>query len=387
MLDSLKNGLRCIFCSRLRAALTVLGIAVGVMSVVLVSAIGEVGKSAINAEMSGMGMDNLVISASVLDENDLESVREMENVTDAMPLMNIVTSMSIKNESRSAMVWGVNEDADKVINLDIRHGRLLNSGDVAQRSRVCVIDEAIAFDSYKRCNIVGKKLTLMIRGNEVEFEIVGVVKNGVNTLQNMLGGFIPDFVYIPYTVISDYSTDTDFDNITVKIPDYADSDTVAAAIENQLGIEKDDAKAENLMRQRDKMSRIMDIASAALSVVAGISLIVSGISIMTVMLVSVNERTREIGIKKSIGATTGAIMSEFLLESVLITLTGGITGLAAGTGLAWVISMACGIKAGVSVGVGIGVLLVSVGIGALFGVYPAKKAAMLKPVEALKHQN
>ncbi len=388
MLDTLSKGMRCVFRNKLRSFLTILGIAVGVTSVVLVSSIGEIGTAAIDFELSEMGMDSLVISASELNENDLQAVKAVSNVSDAMPLMNKVTTVSMRNKTISAMVWGVNEDADKVVNLEIKYGRLLNRGDIAQKNHVCVIDEAIANDMYKRGNITGKTIEVLINGNKAEFEIVGVVRSGVNTLQNMLGGFIPDFVYIPYSVMQDYTNSYKFDNITVKLNDKTDSENAAQVIENMLNVskEKTGVKVENLLQQKEKMNNIMNIASVALSVVAGISLIVSGISIMTVMLVSVSERTREIGIKKSIGATTYAIMYEFLLESVLITLIGGVIGFVIGAGLSALMCFAVGLPAAVSVNTAISVLIISVATGVLFGVYPARKAAMLRPVDALRHE-
>ena len=153
----------------------------------------------------------------------------------------------------------------------------------------------------------------------------------------------------------------------------------------EISRENENIQVENLLRQKDKMNNIMNIASAALSVVAGISLVVSGISIMTVMLVSVSERTREIGIKRSIGATTAAIMTEFLAESVIITLTGGVIGLAAGAGLSALICLALGTSGAVNIKTAAAVLIMSVAVGIVFGVYPARKAALLKPVEALRH--
>lgn len=394
MIEIFRSGLRSIFRSnKMRTMLTVIGIAVGVMSVVTVASIGEIGKSSINAELTGMGMDNLVVSsqtgsAKKLTESELDKIKQLDDVGNAMPLMSIMTSGKLRGNYGTYMVWGVNEDADNVIDLEVLHGRLLNRGDIAQKSNVCVIDEAIALENYKRTNIVGKTISLSIGGNTVEFEIAGVVKNGVNTLQNMLGGFIPDFVYIPYSVMQEYSGRNSFDQITVKLEDNAQSVSAAAEVKKMLssGSSESDYSVDNLLSQKEKMNNILSIASAALSAVAGISLIVSGISIMTVMLVSVSERTREIGIKKSIGASRGVIISEFLFESVLITFIGGLIGITAGVIISALIGAAAGGGLSVNFGLCGTVLLISLAVGGIFGVYPAVKAADLKPVDALRYE-
>lgn len=379
------------FHNKVRTFLTVIGIAVGVTAVVTVSSIGEMGKTAMNSELTGMGMDNLVVSAQSgsgkkLTESELDKIRELSSVNNAMPLMNMTLNGKIRGCYDTYMVWGVNEDADSVIDLAVLHGRLINRGDLAQKSRVCVIDEAIAMKHYKRANIVGKPLTLTIGGVPVEFEIAGVVKNGVNTLQNMLGGFIPDFVYIPYSVMQEYSGRNSFDQITVKPEGDVQSAYAAAEVKKMLGGTDNDYSVDDLLSQKEKMNNILSIAAAALSAVAGISLIVSGISIMTVMLVSVSERTREIGIKKSIGASRGAIVAEFLFESALITFIGGIIGVVTGAAVSALIGAAAG--SGISVNWGLcgTVLLISVLTGGIFGVYPAFKAAALKPVDALRYE-
>lgn len=394
MIEIFRSGLRSIFRSnKMRTMLTVIGIAVGVMSVVTVASIGEIGKSSINAELTGMGMDNLVVSSQSgsskkLTESELDKIKQLDDVGNAMPLMSIMTSGKLRGNYDTYMVWGVNEDADNVIDLEVLHGRLLNRGDIAQKSNVCVIDEAIALENYKRTNIVGKTISLSIGGNTVEFEIAGVVKNGVNTLQNMLGGFIPDFVYIPYSVMQEYSGRSSFDQITVKLEDNAQSVSAAAEVKKMLSSEsaESDYSVDNLLSQKEKMNNILSIASAALSAVAGISLIVSGISIMTVMLVSVSERTREIGIKKSIGASRGVIISEFLFESVLITFIGGLIGITAGVIISALIGAAAGGGLSVNFGLCGTVLLISLAVGGIFGVYPAVKAADLKPVDALRYE-
>lgn len=393
MIEIFRSGIRCIFSNKMRTMLTVIGIAVGVMSVVTVASIGELGKSSINTELTGMGMDNLVVSAQSgssqkLTESELDRIKKLDTVGNAMPLMSMMTSGKLRGSYGTYMVWGVNEDADNVIDLEVLHGRLLNRGDISGKAKVCVIDEAIALDNYKRTNIVGKTISLSIGGNTVEFEIAGVVKNGVNTLQNMLGGFIPDFVYIPYSVMQEYSGRSSFDQITVKLEDTAQSVSAAAEVKKMLsaGSSESDYSVDNLLSQKEKMNNILSIASAALSAVAGISLIVSGISIMTVMLVSVSERTREIGIKKSIGASRGIIITEFLFESVLITFIGGVIGITAGVIISALIGAAAGSGLTVNFGLCGIVLLISLAVGGIFGVYPAFKAADLKPVDALRYE-
>ncbi len=393
MLDSLIKGIRCLFSNKLRASLTILGIAVGVMSIVIVTTIGEIGRTQINSELTGMGMDSLVVSASVngitvLDKDDLDTIKSIDSVENAMPLMNMITSSTVREKSSACMVWGVNEDADNVIDLQVLHGRLINKGDIASGSKVCVIDETVALSGYKRSNIVGKKISVVLNGKAEEFEVVGVVKNGVNLLQNMLGDIIPDFVYIPYSVMQDIYSKNSFDQITVKLNSAESSEKTASYIKRLISAEDkaDTVSVENLLKQKERMNSIMNIASAALAAVAGISLIVSGISIMTVMLVSVNERTREIGIKKSIGAKNKTIMAEFLIESVMITFIGGILGFLAGAAISVISCLAIGIKPVLNIPMCIAVLIFSIITGAVFGVYPAYKAASMKPVDALRYE-
>lgn len=393
MIDIIRSGFRCLFRSKIRSFLTIAGISVGVMSVVIVSSIGEIGKASINSELEGMGMDSLVVSSqsgavSKLTEEELDRIKSLDTVKNAMPLMSMVTSGTVKNDMATFMAWGVNEDADNVIDLEVLYGRLLNSGDISEKNNVCVIDEAIATEHYKRTNIVGKKITVNIGGNPVEFEVVGVVKNGVNTLQNMLGGFIPDFVYVPYSVMQSNLGKNNFDQITIKIEDTSQSAETVAAVESVLaknGSSKE-FSVDNLLSRKEKMNNILSIATAALSAVAGISLIVSGISIMTVMLISVSERTGEIGIKKSIGASRGIILTEFLLESELITFIGSMAGIIGGTVISAAMCSALGNGAVINWKLCGTVLIISLIIGGGFGVYPAYKAASLKPVDALRRE-
>jgi putative ABC transport system permease protein len=300
-----------------------------------------------------------------------------------------MSDIVVRDSKSECMLWGVNQDADNVIELEPVYGRLINKGDLASNAKVCVIDEKIAMDYYKRANIVGKKISLTINDSVEEFTVVGVVKNGVSVLQNMLGGIIPNFVYIPYTTMSELSNQTYFDQIVVKLKDSNSDDQINDRIEKTLisnRVTFTGLRIENLLKQKQQFNNILSIVTIILSAIAGISLVVSGLSIMTVMLVSVNERTREIGIKKSIGATNKDIMIEFLIESVLITLIGGLCGVIGGLLLSLLGCTIFNLVLNINYTMILGILVLSVTIGLVFGVYPAYRASKLRPVEALRYE-
>ncbi len=394
MLDCVKNRLRELLRNKLRSLLTVGGIVIGVLSVVVISTIGEVGKDTINEQLVSMGMESVVISGdksneSGLSEQDLKAVKQVPSVENAMPLIYIMSETNILDSVKPCMLWGVNEDADNVIELQPVYGRLINKGDVLSNAKVCIVDEKIAIDNYKRANIVGKTISVSINGRYEDFEVIGVVKNGVNLLQNMLGGIIPNFVYIPYTTMKEETMQTYFDEIAVKVNGSNQmgeiSDELSRAIMTNRMVPTE-LKIENLLKQKKQLNDILGIVTVVLSAIAGISLVVSGLSIMTIMLVSVNERTREIGIKKSIGATNRNIMFEFLIESMLITLMGGILGCILGIGISLLGCAILNLRLSINYLMIGGIVAVSVIIGLIFGVYPAYRASKLKPVDALRYE-
>ncbi|MBR6695409.1 MAG: ABC transporter permease [Oscillospiraceae bacterium] len=378
----------------MKAFLTVGGIAIGVSSVVIISSIGEMGKSAVDNQLTDMGMDSFVVTGTEsnfdgLWEKDLETLKSVPDVRNAMPLINYFTEISSRGENSPAMIWGVNEDADDVIELKTVSGRLINKSDVLSAKKVCVVDEQIAMNRYKRNTIVGKEIGISINGRVENFEVIGVVSNGVNLLQNMFGDLVPSFVYIPYTTLSEETNNRYFTQIAVKLDDGTDSDSAFNALSHAVLCQRDEKteiRVENLLKQKSQMNKIADITSKALSIVAGISLVVSGLSVMTVMLVSVKERTREIGIKKSIGAKNSDILTEFLTESVLITLIGGIIGLLSGLVFSALAGFITGLPSFMEAEGIIFVLFFVMVIGAVFGAYPAYKASRLSPVEALRSE-
>lgn len=392
MLESIKKGLADIFRNKLRTFLTIGGIFVGVLSVVIISTIGQMGTDTIDRELIKMGMDSVIISGDKnnetgLSRDDMDAVRTVSTVANAMPLMYLMSKTNIRDEISDCMMWGINQDAGSIIELEVTHGRLINKGDITSCARVCVLDEKIAMEHYHRTNIVGKTISVRINDMYEDFEVVGIVKNGVNLIQNMLGGIIPDFVYVPYSTMSDLSNQTYYDEIAVKLTPGSDMSKITQQINDVISksrLSHADLRIENLLKQRHQLNNILGIVTVVLSIIAGISLFVSGLSIMTIMLVTVNERTREIGIKKSIGATNRDIMKEFLIESILITIIGGALGVTVGILLSLIGCSIFNLVPAINFGFIFGIMGLSVIIGLVFGVYPATRAARLNPVEALR---
>ena len=392
MVDSIKSAYRNLKSKRVRTALTITGIAVGVASVIIIANISLSGANAITNEMDGLGLDGICVTASPgnnasLNENDLKTIKNLEQVKLAEPIMIETTNINIRNKESKAVLCGIDSNADKIISIQVVYGRLFSKKEVAAAQNVCLIDENFAKKLYYRGNITGKKIPIECGGIVQEFNVVGVVKTGTSLLQNIIGDYIPTFIYMPYTTMQ-LSTGTDgYDQIAVKVKSGSNTDRIGSIIVDRLNSSNgtyNSYESNNLAKQKNGLINILNIVTLILSSIGGISLLVAGLSIMTVMLVSVNERTREIGIKKALGATRGMIMLEFLAEAALLSVIGCLFGIAAG----YVISYLGAFYYKIAITFRINIILLSGSLalmsGIIFGVYPAYKASKLKPVDALR---
>ena len=379
-----------IFRAKVRSLLTIAGIAVGVFSVTLISTIGAVGTEQVSSTLITMGVDTLLVQAAsnsvsvTLTDEDVSEVRKIEGVTDVMPLMASITEAKMINRRVDCYVWGVDKSADKLISLHAKHGRLITNSDSAALSKVCVIDKQFAEEVYGRSNVVGKKLRMFLGGKYHDFTIIGIAQSGLSSLQGMLSNIMPGFMYIPITTMQHLCGRTTYDKIAVKVSgDDFSPKTVTDALDLKNG-HVDGYLCNNLLSQKSQLDDIMSIVTTTLSMTAGISLVVSGISVMTAMMMSVSERTREIGVKKAIGARKRDILGEFLAESVLLTLLGSAAGIVVGLAVSFAGCVILGVPFSVNVGSLVISAVVTALLGAVFGAYPAAKAAKLNPADALR---
>lgn len=394
MIDTLSYAMRNIFRKKSRAVLTMVGIIIGVTSVVIISCISACGTTAVNNELDSLGLSGINISVKEgkslpLTDDELEIVLSNDSVESATPVMAMTSSFLLGDESSDVITWGINETAQETVSLELLYGRCFEKEDVAASAKVCMVDKAFSNQNFKTDNIVGKNIKLNINGAVEEYKVVGVIKTGSGMLQSALSGYVPSFVYIPCTAAAELTGQTSFNQILTKIDDSVDIDELSGRITKELNASQgvdDGYTAGNMAKQRDILTNILSIVTLILTAIGAISLVVAGLSIMTVMLVSVSERKREIGIKKSIGASKKKIVSEFLAEAFLFSLIGAVIGVVFGLLISYIGTSIMDMTMIIDWNSIAFTVLFSLLSGVVFGVYPSIKAAKLKPIDALKYE-
>ena len=393
MILSFKMALRSIGANKMRAALTMLGIIIGVMAlVVLVSLVGGATTSVTDA-VSSLGSSMLTVTIS--DDKglpiDLETVNTWmeEDLGLIAPYISASVTASADGESGSVTVYGVMPAYYEVQGMQLSMGRFLKTTDVRNHTYVCVINETAATEIIGYIDCIGQAINL----DGVEYTIVGVLSDDENNLTSMMtAGSLT--AYLPYTSLlrlSDALT-SDVTTFCVSALEDGTMDTVEAAMTNVLMKRfEDDEDAFEISSQsvlEDTMSSITSVLTILLGGIAAISLVVGGIGIMNIMLVTVTERTREIGIRKAIGASRRNILMQFLMEAVVLCMLG--CGL--GIFLSWaILQTVTTVVSSLDMTFTLdgGVVLIAVAfcfvIGVVFGLYPANKAAKMKPIDALHY--
>lgn len=397
MINRLLWILKGIYRGKFKNILTVTSITIGVLSVVLIGNISSSATEVINQNLDTLGSNSVMISSSADNEEynftkeDMDIILEDDRVSGIMPVMIEAADVAISGSAQSVWIWGATDQGNQVVPLDVMYGRNITQADLTSNNYVCMVDNEYANKMYKRENIIGKKLRIECNNTSQELEVVGIVESNSNVVQNVVGGYVSDFVYIPYTTAMQMTSTNNFQQIGIEIKEGYDAEKVAQnlVINAKQKTEEqflENYKVTNIAQQKQQIENATGIISLVLALIAGISLVVASLSIMTVMLVSVKERKNEIEIKKSIGASKRDIFFEFLAEAMLIALIGCIIGVALGILLPYLVSLFLDISLVINFRVVFLAVAFAILSALIFGVYPAMKAAKMNPVDALRRE-
>lgn len=392
MLQSFKLALKSIWSNKMRSFLTMLGIIIGVASVIILVSLVNAYMSYMTDSFASMGTNQVSVnltnlsSRSVSVDDMYEFYGEQEAIFDHMtPMVTVSTTVKHSNDSMSSTsVSGVSEEYLDIKEYQLEAGRNIQYSDILSRQKVCVIGYYVAEELYGSPE---KALDETLKIGGYAFRIVGVAeRQSEDTLED---GGTDDFVWMPYSCAVKMSRNANISNYTFTIRDLKDASEATELISAFL-IET--YKSEDLFRvtamseMLDSLNSMIAMVSAGLGGIAGISLLVAGVGVMNIMLVSVTERTREIGIRKALGAKKGVILQQFVIEAAVQSALGGIIGIIIGSIATTTVGALAGLNATPTMSAVIISFSVSVAIGLFFGYAPARRAAGLNPIDALRSE-
>ncbi len=392
MLQSFKMALRSIRGNKMRSFLTMLGIIIGVASVIILVSVVNAYMSTVVDSFASMGVNQMSVrvtnieSRSVSDDEMYEFYEDHRDLFAQMtPQVTVSTVIKHGNDNLSSTsVGGYSEEYLDLKGYELTAGRNIQYSDIVSRQKVCVVGYFVASELYGGPE---KALDQTLKIGGSAFRIVGVVER--QDEDDLDEGGTDDFVWIPYSVATKMSRNADITNYVFATKDVEDTEQCKEELEAFLmEIFKNDdlfnvtANSEML----DSLNEQIAMMSAMLGGIAGISLLVAGVGVMNIMLVSVTERTREIGIRKSLGAKKRVIMQQFVIEAAVTSSLGGVIGIIIGGIATRLVGSLMGITANPTFGAILISFSVSVGIGLLFGYMPANRAANLNPIDALRSE-
>ena len=388
--------------NKMRSILTMLGIIIGVAAVIALVSIGNGVKQDIQNSISSLGSNLLMVmpgaprtpgvrpsagSMKSLKVSDYEAISKLDGVRAASPMTNGSYVVIYQNKNWTTSVSGVSYNYLDVNNWSMKSGRFLSEKNVQNRERVAVVGKTVVKNLFGDEDPVGAE----IRVKNIPFRIIGVLNSKGS---GAMGNDQDDMVIIPYTTAMERVEGVDYLRMIYVVgKDENGIDRLQSDIENLLRVRHgikdtnlDDFNIQNMNSIMETMEETTGTLTLFLGAVAAISLVVGGIGIMNIMLVSVTERTREIGVRKALGATYSVIVTQFLIEAVVISLMGGIIGIILGIGSSKLIGMASGMSTVISVPTIVMSFAFSMAIGLIFDIYPARKAAKLNPIDALHYE-
>jgi putative ABC transport system permease protein len=386
--QTFKMAMSSIFSNKMRSFLTMLGVIIGVSAVIILVSIGQGTTKSVTESIEGMGSNLLTVNITgrgadtSLDIEDVKIFDEFIGVGKVSGSSTMNADIKAGNTIlEDVSINGTDGDYLSILNYEMSEGRFLMETDLNNRQRVAVIGSEISSELFGSASGVGE--TIKINGQT--FTIIGSLAEKGSSMM----GSSDEVVIIPLTTAQRLSGDTSIKTIYIQAESADTVDVAKAYMENYLLREFKDESAYKVFDQSEVLETVGSVTgmlTAMLGGIAGISLLVGGIGIMNIMLVSVTERTREIGIRKAIGAKYADILIQFIIESIVLSGMGGIIGIVLGIGGSFMIGKLAGIETVVSTGIVLIATLFSLAVGVVFGIYPADKAAKLNTIDALRYE-
>lgn len=412
--ESLKIAVKCIRANWMRSLLTMLGIIIGISSVIMIIGAGTGARDYIVSLIEDMGSNAVMVSvdATQATDSDYITLDDVANIKDKVAgvercspmLMGFANgTLDATTEQVSVMIIGVNSDVQFAMTTNCTYGRFFTDEEYNASAPIAVMGTNSAVTAYGYEDVTGQSITVSSSGGTMKVKVCGVA-NIDSIVSSFGGGNVGSMfqqgdrttiaLFMPCTTLCQLTgTDPILQNVFVIGEEGANNEAIGNAAVNYLKVAHGNFSnsiysAEDMATYVSIVNVVMSVLTAFIAGVGAISLLVGGIGVMNIMLVSVTERTREIGIRKSLGAKTGVITMQFLTESVILCLIGGLIGVIAGVSGAYLITtvIGMGIKPNINIGTILIALMFSSGVGLFFGIYPARKAAKLSPIEALRRE-
>ncbi len=403
LMPVVKIALRALARNKVRSALTMLGIIIGVGSVIAMVSLGQGAQKQVQDQISAMGTNMLIVSAgsqksggvrggagtnTTLTPDDLDAIeREAPAVSAVSPSVGTSVQLIFGNQNWTTRAEGVGLSYPQIRNRGVASGDFFTQGDIRTAARVAIVGQTVADQLFPGVEPVGQ--TLRVRN--LPFRVIGVLERKGQT---QFGQDQDDTLLIPYTTAMKKLLATTYvqtgyvSALTPKATFEAESQ-ITELLRKRHNIrpgQDDDFSVRNLTDIADAAEQTTGVMTMLLGSIAGVSLLVGGIGIMNIMLVSVTERTREIGIRMAVGARSKHVQNQFLIESLVLGLAGGLIGILTGVGIAFALSKAFNWPSLISPVAVVVSAVFSMAIGVFFGYYPARKAAALDPIEALRFE-
>lgn len=396
--ESILISITSLRANKLRSGLTILGVIIGVAAIIAMIAVGEGAKSQVTQSIKNLGTNLLMVSPEFrrgpgagphreLNLEDAQAIKEkVSNIVDVTPELRRSLNVEFENMNSTTSITGTMPSFLKVRNYQLDKGRIFSEEELRGKKKVCILGTETIKNLFGEYDPLGK----VIKISRHSFEVIGTLKEkGAQMMGNP-----DDIIFIPLTTAQRRIFGQD--NISTIYVEVKDEKLMDMAQEEITYIlrqrhdlkegDEDDFQVRNQKDMLQTMQSVLGTFTMLLASVAAVSLLVGGIGIMNIMLVSVIERTREIGIRKALGATPYDIMSQFIIESIILSLIGGITGIILGIITTRIIASVAGWTVVITLSSLLLAFLFSVSVGVFFGFYPAKKASDLKPIDALRYE-